>query len=46
MPFTYDTLHNLLIIVSVKAYGVLAPVSSCCPPPKGKFLRVTHPSAT
>ena len=29
-----------------KAYGVLATVSSCCPPPKGKFLRVTHPSAT
>ena len=28
------------------AYGVLAAVSSCCPPPKGKFLRVTHPSAT
>ena len=29
-----------------KAYGVLASVSSCYPPPKGKFLRVTHPSAT
>ena len=29
-----------------KAYGVLAIVSNCCPPPKGKFLRVTHPSAT
>ena len=29
-----------------KAYGVLATVSSCYPPPKGKFLRVTHPSAT
>ena len=29
-----------------KAYGVLAVVSNCCPPPKGKFLRVTHPSAT
>ena len=29
-----------------KAYGVLATVSSCCPPPKGKFSRVTHPSAT
>ena len=28
------------------AYGVLATVSSCYPPPKGKFLRVTHPSAT
>ncbi|KAJ3668821.1 hypothetical protein LUZ61_022782 [Rhynchospora tenuis] len=28
------------------AYGVLATVSSCCPPPKGRFLRVTHPSAT
>ncbi|KAL5060288.1 hypothetical protein RYX36_031892 [Vicia faba] len=28
------------------AYGVLAAVSSCCPPPKGRFLRVTHPSAT
>ena len=29
-----------------KAYGVLAVVSNCCPPPKGKFSRVTHPSAT
>ena len=29
-----------------KAYGVLATVSSCYPPPKGKFSRVTHPSAT
>eukprot|EP00980_Cylindrotheca_fusiformis_P031127 scaffold25852_cov7735-Cylindrotheca_fusiformis.AAC.1 len=29
-----------------KAYGVLVTVSSCYPPPKGKFLRVTHPSAT
>ena len=29
-----------------KAYGVLAIVSNCCPPPKGKFSRVTHPSAT
>ena len=29
-----------------KAYGVLAIVSNCYPPPKGKFLRVTHPSAT
>ena len=29
-----------------EAYGVLATVSSCCPPPRGKFLRVTHPSAT
>ena len=28
------------------AYGVLATVSSCCSPPKGRFLRVTHPSAT
>ncbi|KAG4390973.1 hypothetical protein GLYMA_05G084600v4, partial [Glycine max] len=26
------------------AYGVLAAVSSCCSPPKGRFLRVTHPS--
>ena len=29
-----------------EAYGVLAIVSNCCPPPKGKFSRVTHPSAT
>nr|YP_009504460.1 hypothetical protein [Cyanophora sudae]AWW13713.1 hypothetical protein [Cyanophora sudae] len=29
-----------------KAYGVLAVVSNCCPPPKGRFSRVTHPSAT
>ena len=29
-----------------KAYGVLAFVSNCYPPPEGKFLRVTHPSAT
>ncbi|KAF2613148.1 hypothetical protein F2Q70_00012149 [Brassica cretica] len=28
------------------AYGVLEAVSSCCSPPKGRFLRVTHPSAT
>lgn len=28
------------------AYGVLATVSSCCSPPKGRFLRVTHPFAT
>ncbi|KAL5067666.1 hypothetical protein RYX36_018553 [Vicia faba] len=28
------------------AYRVLAAVSSCCPPPKGRFLRVTHPSTT
>ena len=28
------------------AYGVLAAISSCCPPPRGRFLRVTHPSAT
>ncbi|KAL1152621.1 hypothetical protein V6Z11_A09G121700 [Gossypium hirsutum] len=28
------------------AYGVLAAVSSCCSPPKGRFLCVTHPSAT
>ena len=27
-------------------YGVLASVSRCYPPPKGRFLRVTHPSAT
>ena len=27
-------------------YGVLASVSQCYPPPKGRFLRVTHPSAT
>ena len=29
-----------------KAYGVLAAFSLCYPPPKGKFSRVTHPSAT
>ncbi|RYR11507.1 hypothetical protein Ahy_B04g069025 [Arachis hypogaea] len=28
------------------SYGVLAAVSSCCFPPKGRFLRVTHLSAT
>ncbi|KAL3528089.1 hypothetical protein ACH5RR_012745 [Cinchona calisaya] len=28
------------------AYGVLAAVSIYCSPPKGRFLRVTHPSAT
>src|SRR6478672_9824372 len=27
-------------------YGVLAAVSSCYPPPRGRSLRVTHPSAT
>ena len=38
-----------LLVVSPFApqhYGVLATVSRCYPPPKGKFLRVTHPSAT
>jgi hypothetical protein len=30
----------------LSAYGVLAVVSNCCPPPKGRFSRVTHPSAT
>ena len=28
------------------AYGVLATVSSCCSPPKGRFLRVTHSFTT
>ena len=28
------------------AYGVLAAVSSCCPPPNGSFSCITHPSAT
>ncbi|KAL5078012.1 hypothetical protein RYX36_016996, partial [Vicia faba] len=28
------------------AYEVLAVVSNCYPPPKDRFLRVTHPSAT
>ncbi|KAK8349518.1 hypothetical protein V6Z12_A06G146700, partial [Gossypium hirsutum] len=28
------------------AYEVLAAVSNCCSPPKGRFLRVTHSSAT
>ncbi|MBA0642196.1 hypothetical protein Goklo_026629 [Gossypium klotzschianum] len=28
------------------AYGVLAVISSCCSPPKGRFLRITYPSAT
>ncbi|KAK8356410.1 hypothetical protein V6Z12_A05G352800 [Gossypium hirsutum] len=28
------------------AYRVLAAVSNCCSPPKGKFLHITHPSAT
>jgi hypothetical protein len=27
-------------------YGVLAAVSQCYPPPKGRFLRVPHPFAT
>ena len=29
-----------------RTYAVLARVSSSCPPPKGRFPRVTHPSAT
>ena len=29
-----------------RAYAVLAAVSSCCSPLLGRFLRVTHPSAT
>src|SRR5262249_2892200 len=27
-------------------YAVLAPLSGGCPPPRGRFLRVTQPSAT
>ena len=30
----------------LKAYGALAVISNCCSPPRGKFSRVTHPSAT
>lgn len=30
----------------LSAYGVLAVVSNCYPPPEGRFSRVTHPSAT
>ena len=30
----------------IMAYGVLAIVSNCYPPPRGRFSRVTHPSAT
>ena len=29
-----------------KAYGVLAAVSNCCPPPAGRSSCITHPSAT
>jgi hypothetical protein len=29
----------------LRAYAVLACVSTCCPPLLGRFLRVTHPSA-
>ena len=28
-----------------KHYAVLAVVSNCCPPPKGIFPSITHPSA-
>ncbi|KAK4589709.1 hypothetical protein RGQ29_020323 [Quercus rubra] len=38
-PFELATNHRL-------AYEVLAAISSYCSPPKGKFLRVTHPSTT
>ena len=41
-----ELLFRQINLFHSKAYGVLATVSSCCPPPKGKFLRVTHPSAT
>ncbi|KAH9562787.1 hypothetical protein CY35_05G090200, partial [Sphagnum magellanicum] len=27
-------------------YAVLTTVSNCCPPPKGRFLHITHQSAT
>ena len=30
----------------LQAYGALAVISNCCSPPRGKFSRVTHPSAT
>jgi len=46
-PLKPDTDRRLGKSVSLKkAYGVLAIVSNCYPPPKGKFSRVTHPSAT
>ena len=44
-----QTQASLLAVIHHLApqhYGVLATVSRCYPPPKGKFLRVTHPSAT
>ena len=30
----------------IASYGVLAKISPSCPPLWGRFLRVTHPSAT
>ena len=41
-----ELLFRQINLFHSKAYGVLAAVSSCYPPPKGKFSRVTHPSAT
>ncbi|KAG5586118.1 hypothetical protein H5410_046552, partial [Solanum commersonii] len=32
--------------MALLSYGVLAAISRYCSPPKGRFLRVTHPSAT
>ena len=33
-------------ISHLRAHWVLAAISHCCPHPKGRFSRVTHPSAT
>ena len=41
-----ELLFRQINLFHSKAYGVLAAVSNCYPPPKGKFSRVTHPSAT
>jgi len=43
---TQAPLLAILFFSLLSYYGVLALVSQCYPPPKGRFLRVTHPSAT
>jgi hypothetical protein len=34
------------LLSSIRLYAVLAIISNSYPPPKGKFSRITHPSAT
>ena len=41
-----ELLFRQINLFHSEAYEVLAIISNCCSSPKGKFSRVTHPSAT